>query len=515
MLADNIGEGDGSIICYADWLRKGPLRKEFLMELKQIKVGVLNGDGTPLMPTNLGKAWKLIRKGKAKLIRRSPMVIRLNYQIENPGMQKVKLGIDDGGINVGLAFVSNHKVLASANVQVSKNVKFKDPKTGKTIDADELRKKMFNRAMFRRGRRGRKTRYRKCRFSNRGSMIGKCKVCGGNAPKSDRKTGGRAKLCRKCATEGHFRFADTQKEYFRIPPSIKRKKDRVLRVVERFCFPVDEIVYESAYFDTQKLENPDIKGEEYQQGDQLGYRNFKMAVKVRDDFTCQLCKDKNKKPIDVHHIIPRRNGGTDRVSNGITLCDECHDSIKGRESEYVKKFQKLTGKSQQNFKSAAHTQTGKDYLVYKLSEIAPIKKTFGYITSWHRAKSELPKDHYIDACIIADKYLKEAPKEFYRVRIIPRGTYRRMQDSQPIKGQIFRPNEVNKEMNGFRKYDLVRALLPKGRGIEYGYITALFSNGALKIGNLEGIPFIKGISWKRCKKLSDRRTVICEATKNT
>ena len=49
---------------------------------------------------------------------------------------------------------------------------------------------------------------------------------------------------------------------------------------------------------------------------------FKKIIWERDSFTCQVC---GKKPAyQVHHIIPRRKGGSDDPDNLITLCGLCH-----------------------------------------------------------------------------------------------------------------------------------------------------------------------------------------------
>ena len=47
-------------------------------------VYVLNKDGLPLMPTHkLGKVRHLLKDGKAKVVKRSPFTIQLNYDCGN------------------------------------------------------------------------------------------------------------------------------------------------------------------------------------------------------------------------------------------------------------------------------------------------------------------------------------------------------------------------------------------------------------------------------------------------
>lgn len=68
---------------------------------------VLDNEGKQLDPTTIQNAWILIRKNKAKLISKYPMVIQLNKVIEkeNINTDEIRCGIDDGGLHVGIALV--------------------------------------------------------------------------------------------------------------------------------------------------------------------------------------------------------------------------------------------------------------------------------------------------------------------------------------------------------------------------------------------------------------------------
>lgn len=58
------------------------------------------------------------------------------------------------------------------------------------------------------------------------------------------------------------------------------------------------------------------------------WRQLRDEVLQRDRFTCQRCRRKfrYKKKFIVHHLIPRQKGGSNELSNLITLCHACHDS---------------------------------------------------------------------------------------------------------------------------------------------------------------------------------------------
>ncbi|HBN84500.1 MAG TPA: hypothetical protein DDZ89_11710 [Clostridiales bacterium] len=57
--------------------------------------------GQPLMPTTPAKARKLLRDGKAKVVRREPFTIRLNYAT-GEAKQEITLGVDAGSKVAGL-----------------------------------------------------------------------------------------------------------------------------------------------------------------------------------------------------------------------------------------------------------------------------------------------------------------------------------------------------------------------------------------------------------------------------
>jgi len=181
-------------------------------------VFVVNNDGTPLMPCKPAKARKLIRDGKAQVIRRTPFTIKLNWDCEK-NVQSITLGVDAGYKHVGLSAVTEKSEVLSADVQLR-------------TDIVELNSE---RRQYRRFRRYRKTWYRKPRFLNRKKPEGW------------------------------------------LAPSIQHKLDSHIKLIEwvKSLLPVSSIVVEVASFDIQKIKNPSIEGIEYQQGEQYGYANVR------------------------------------------------------------------------------------------------------------------------------------------------------------------------------------------------------------------------------------------------
>ena len=51
------------------------------------------------------------------------------------------------------------------------------------------------------------------------------------------------------------------------------------------------------------------------------------AVYRRDGYQCALCS--GIEGLQIHHAIPRSQGGTDYIENLVTLCWRCHAAVHG------------------------------------------------------------------------------------------------------------------------------------------------------------------------------------------
>lgn len=80
------------------------------------RVFVLNMRGEALMPTTQRKARILLKEKKAKIVKYNPFTIQLNYPT-GENRQEVNIGIDTGAKNIGVAIVSNDKILYKAEVE--------------------------------------------------------------------------------------------------------------------------------------------------------------------------------------------------------------------------------------------------------------------------------------------------------------------------------------------------------------------------------------------------------------
>ena len=292
------------------------------------------------MPCKPSKARKLLKKGKAKIIGYKPFTIQLLYST-GEAIQDIKVGIDLGAKNIGIAIQSNSKVIAKGEIELRTDVK----------------KNLDTRRIYRRSRRNRKARYRKPRFNNR-----------------KRKEGW-------------------------LPPSIQSRVDNTFNWIDKFLMllPNYKLNIEVGKFDIQKIMNPDIEGEQYQQGKTYGYYNTRYYVFERDNYTCQACKKKNK-ILQTHHIIYRSKGGSDRSENLITVCIDCHTQENHQKGSIFWKWMK-NGKRPPQYKEPPFMNIVRKKVFNKYPDANIV---YGNMTTPKRKELGLEKTHYNDALVIAN-----------------------------------------------------------------------------------------------------------------
>ena len=77
------------------------------------------------------------------------------------------------------------------------------------------------------------------------------------------------------------------------------------------------------------------------------HQEWRHAVLERDHRTCQMCGETDA-IMQAHHIVPYCDHPevAYELENGITLCKQCHMSIRGHEYEYIEQFAAITQQSQ-------------------------------------------------------------------------------------------------------------------------------------------------------------------------
>ena len=373
------------------------------------------------MPCKPAKARRLLRDKKAKVVNRCPFTIKLSWDCEE-NVQEVTIGIDKGSHITGFSCIGKGEILMSGEIH----------------HRTDIKDKMDKRRASRRNRRSRKW-YRPKRFLNRASS----------------------------------------KRSGRLPPSIKAQSEEVIRVVRKIPLPINLIVVEDVQVDIARLNKLSLQHKEYQQSNRLS-ENLRIATLMRDGYQCTQCEKKNIQ-LDAHHIIFKEHGGKDTISNLLTLCRSCHRKVhQGKLSLDVE------GASGFEDRIAQRTMQGKTYLYEKLSQIAKLSKVFGYQTSEYRKSLDLPKRHDVDALCVATLTTGEVippnNENFYLVKFRPRQTRRQYQDL-PRKGVGRVRYQVNSELSGFRKGDIVYV---KGKWVKQ--INSIYSNGYLAFARVSGEP---------------------------
>jgi len=177
--------------------------------------------------------------------------------------------------------------------------------------------------------------------------------------------------------------------------------------------PISKIVVEIANFDIQRIENPDIKGKEYQEGPTSEYNNLRHYIYARDNYKCHYKKSRPdivcSETMTVDHIIPKSKGGVDSRKNLVCSC-KAHNDAKDNMS--YKKFTKSDPPTREpSFKYAALINSIKYKLLDEVESLVGnenIEATFGYLTKETREKwDKMPKTHINDAIAIAGIRPKE------------------------------------------------------------------------------------------------------------
>ena len=295
-----------------------------------MRVFVINKNGKPLMPCEPVIARLLLKQGKANVTKRKPFTIQLLYNTTEY-KQQINLGIDSGYQHIGFSAITRKNELISGEVNLD----------------NWMPKRLQDKALYRRNRRSR-LRYRKPKFNNR-------------------------------KREGGW-----------LPPSIQRRFDTHITLINKLknILPITKITVEVGSFDIQKLQNPDIQSVEYKRGEMYGYTNLKYYLLSRENGICQLCGKKHKR-WQMHHIIPKSEGGTNRPKNFALLGIKCHDKVHKQGLQY--KLNKNKQYKESTFMSIIRMR------FYKFG----YKIVYGYQTFIARNQLGLSKSHENDAFVIA------------------------------------------------------------------------------------------------------------------
>ena len=303
------------------------------------RVFVLDCNKQPLMPCHPARARELLDKGKAAVYRQYPLTIILKER-DSGDVQAIAFKVDPGSKTTGMALVADFKrgkrlIWAAELAHRGQQIK----------DALESRRSL------RRGRRARHTRYRPARFE-----------------------------CRRRAAGW-------------LPPSLMSRVDNIVTWANRLgrFSPLASVSLELVKFDMQAIQNPEISGVEYQQGELMGYevREYLLEKWGRK---CAYCGVKNV-PFEVEHINPKARGGSNRVSNLTLACRKCNEA-KGNQTAAEFGHPDIQAKAKAPLKDAAAVNASrrKLYGVFAQAGI-PLEIGTGGRTKFNRVKQSSPKAH--------------------------------------------------------------------------------------------------------------------------
>ena len=314
-----------------------------------MRVFVLDKNLKPLDPCHQARARELLDKGRAKVFRRYPFTIVLQDRVfEASVTHSHRIKIDPGSKVTGIAVVQEETGRVTNALEVSHR-------------GQQIKNSLESRRSLRRGRRNRKTRYRKPRCLNR-----------------------------------------TRRTRW-LPPSLESRIANIetwVRRIRKVC-PVTAVSQELVRFDLQQIQNPEISGVEYQRGELFGFE-VKEYLLQKWNRRCAYCGVENV-PFEIEHILARSKGGSNRVNN---LCLSCHscNQAKGNKpvEEFLKKkpevLKRVMAQAKAPLKDAAAVNATRWELYRRLQSTGlPPEVGSGGRTKFNRKTRGIEKQHWTDA----------------------------------------------------------------------------------------------------------------------
>ncbi|MDF5716843.1 MAG: RNA-guided endonuclease IscB [Rhizonema sp. NSF051] len=426
------------------------------------KVLVIDTNKRPLDPIHPAQARQLLRNQRAAIFRKFPFTIILSYAPPDALVQPLRIKIDPGSRTTGIAIVNDA--------------------TGEVVWAAELQHRGFaikdslkSRRELRRSRRNRKTRYRQ-------------------PPKHEWFIHGNKQPCPSQRRDGW------------LAPSLMSRIHNIDTWVKRLCkfASITAISQELVRFDTQLMQNPEIKGKEYQQGTLAGYETREYLLE-KWGRQCAYCGDKDI-PLQIEHIHPRAKGGTNRISNLTLSCEGCNlkKGTKDIREFLLKKPERLKEIEKQAKKPLIDT-AAVNATRFKLLETLkatglPVETGSGGLTKFNRTSQNLEKTHWIDAACVGSSTPTLIVKSVKPLLVKATGHGTRQSCRTDKHGFPIRHCARHKVHFGFTTGDIVKAVVTSGKkvGLYTGRI-ATRASGSFNISTKNGL--VEGISHRFCKAI--------------
>ena len=410
-------------------------------------VFVLDRSGKPLMPCSEKRARKLLAAGRARVHRVMPFVIRIvDRRVQDSALQPLRIKIDPGSKTTGLALVREADSIDAASGKVRREVfvlnLFELVHRGRQIS-----EALTGRRAFRRRRRGANLRYRAPRFLNR--KRGQRELIGERSKPNE--------------------FAGERSNKW-LAPSLRHRIETTLSWVRRLqrWAPVTALSQELVRFDMQKMENAEIAGVEYQQGTLAGYE-LREYLLEKFNRTCCYC-DAKEVPLNIEHIHPKAQGGTNRVSNLAIACIPCNTKKGARSIEAFlakdpARLARILAQLKRPLKDAAAVNATRWALFEALKATGlPVETGSGGLTKFNRTRQGYGKAHWIDAACVGDSGATiTLDPDLRPLQIKACGHGVRQRCRPDAYGFPRKAAPRNKTFAGYQTGDLVQAVIPSGK----------------------------------------------------
>lgn len=436
----------------------------------------------------------LISKGRACVHKYYPftIIVKDADTRQTPVSDEYRIKIDPGANHTGLAIIKESTNEVVYYIQIQHRASF-------IVEA------MKTRANSRRNRRQRETRYRPCKWINH------------YLPKGSKYK------------------ADSPRPKGWLPPSVKSIGDNILSWVIRLrrLIHITKCSFEAVRFDTQKMDDPEIEGVEYQHGTLFG-REIKEYLLSRYKHTCQYCNgESGDSVLEWEHIVPKSKGGSDSVKNATLACHTCNQEkddlllpawlaqeqvIIDKPHGYRKARKKLAKARVKGIKQVmerkssygsdrycAWANVNRKYVEKGLFDIfGDVECSSGGRTKYNRTNLGLPKDHHYDALCVGvvpqSGYIDRTNSYCLYIEAVGRG--------QRLRGNINKCGIIvlkypkgPKRRLGFTNGDIVEATVQGGKRKGCRYVGRVMTrqDGRFEVRTINGE--LINATYKYCKVL--------------
>lgn len=349
------------------------------------KIYILAPDGTPLMPTKRKRhVDALVKAGKARIVSQVPIVVQMLYEVER-NTQPIYYATDPGRTNIGVVVIKEDGTCVFSAECLTRN--------------KQIRKLMEERKAHRMASR-RGERKARQRLAVKHATVTKNGVLERILP------GCEEPITCKFIKNTKAKFNNRRRPKGWLTPTANHLLQTHINLLEKVSkfLPITGTVTEVNRFAFASMENPDMKGIDFQNGPLKGFDDVDEAVYASQKGICLLC---GRRYIEhYHHVVPRSQGGSDTLPNKAGLCEGCHDRVH-KEVEAKNKLAQL--KAGMNKKYGALSILNQiipywaEYLVQKFGDNAYFVE--GWQTAEVRSKLDVVKDKDENPCHALDAYI--------------------------------------------------------------------------------------------------------------